>query len=158
MNSFKNISLRPNSSYLSYVNNLFSYKGLLAIIILILLIIGIYFLYHYFSKKMKSNYSENSENIPVEGNTSNSSKQAELMLFTATWCPICRNSKPDWDEVKTEYNGKTINGYTLIFTEVDCTTETPDTEKMMNKFKIEGFPTIKLLKNKKSCIKAALII
>ena len=45
------------------------------------------------------------------------------------------------------YNGKVINGYTVTFTEVNCTTETADTEQMMNKYNIEGFPTIKLLKD-----------
>ena len=34
-----------------------------------------------------------------------------------------------------------------IFTEVNCTNETPEVEKMVEKYKIEGYPTIKLLKD-----------
>ena len=34
-----------------------------------------------------------------------------------------------------------------MFTDVNCTNETPEIESLMNKYKIEGFPTIKLLKN-----------
>ena len=39
------------------------------------------------------------------------------------------------------------NGYEIIFTDVNCTNETPDVERMMNQYKIEGFPTIKLIKD-----------
>ena len=40
-----------------------------------------------------------------------------------------------------------MNGYNIIFTEINCTNETPDVEKMVNTYKIEGYPTIKLLKD-----------
>ena len=49
--------------------------------------------------------------------------------------------------MKSEYENKTINGYTVLFTEVNCTNESPEVEKMINKYKIEGYPTIKLLKD-----------
>jgi hypothetical protein len=35
----------------------------------------------------------------------------------------------------------------IIFTEIDCTTETAEIELMVNKYNIEGYPTIKLLKD-----------
>jgi hypothetical protein len=49
--------------------------------------------------------------------------------------------------MRSEYENKTINGYKVIFTEVNCTEETAEVEQMMNKYNIEGFPTIKLLKD-----------
>jgi thiol-disulfide isomerase/thioredoxin len=76
-----------------------------------------------------------------------SSKQAELMLFYADWCPHCKTAKPIWNELKSEYQNKTINGYNVLFTEINCTNENAETEQMMNKYNIEGFPTIKLLKD-----------
>jgi thioredoxin-like negative regulator of GroEL len=48
-----------------------------------------------------------------------------------------------FDEVEKELNGRMINGYTVVFKTVDCEAE-PD---MADKFKIEGFPTIKLVKD-----------
>ena len=69
------------------------------------------------------------------------------MLFYVDWCPHCKTAKPEWEQVKAEYEGKTINGYSIVFTEINCTNETPDTEKLMNTYKIEGYPTIKLLKD-----------
>jgi hypothetical protein len=72
---------------------------------------------------------------------------AELLLFYVNWCPHCKTAKPIWNELKTEYENKTINGYKVIFTEIDCTTETAEIEQMVNKYNIEGYPTIKLLKD-----------
>lgn len=82
-----------------------------------------------------------------EGMENSSGKQAELMLFYVDWCPHCKTAKPEWEEIKAKYDGKTINGYNVLFTEVNCTNETPEIEEMMNKYKIEGYPTIKLLKD-----------
>jgi protein-disulfide isomerase-like protein with CxxC motif len=49
--------------------------------------------------------------------------------------------------METEYENQTINGYKVKFTEINCTTESEDVEKLMNKYNIEGFPTIKLIKD-----------
>lgn len=70
-------------------------------------------------------------------------KTAQLFLFKVDWCPHCRKAKPVFDEVEKELNGRQINGYTVSFKTVDCEAE-PDMEE---KFKIEGYPTIKLVKD-----------
>ena len=54
---------------------------------------------------------------------------------------------PHWNEVKKQYDSKTINGYTLVFTEVDCSEETPKIKKITDEYDVEGYPTIKLVKN-----------
>ena len=76
-----------------------------------------------------------------------SSKDAEIMFFYANWCPHCKAAKPHWEELKEEYQGKNINGYTLVFTDIDCTEETPDVKEKTNEYEIEGYPTIKLVKD-----------
>ena len=114
-------------------------------ILITLIVIGImYYIYGSLSKKFQVGYKANSEHIPVEGLSSN---EAELLLFSTTWCPHCKSAKPIWEEVALEYKGKVVNGYTIVFTEVDCTNESPNVAKMMDQYKIEGFPTIKLVKN-----------
>ena len=65
----------------------------------------------------------------------------------ANWCPHCKAAKPHWEELKEEYQGKNINGYTLVFTDIDCTEETPDVKEKTNEYEIEGYPTIKLVKD-----------
>jgi thiol-disulfide isomerase/thioredoxin len=70
-------------------------------------------------------------------------KSAQLYLFKVDWCPHCKTAKPVFDEVEKELNGRPINGYVVTFKTVDCEAE-PD---MADKFKVEGYPTIKLVKN-----------
>jgi thiol-disulfide isomerase/thioredoxin len=89
---------------------------------------------------------KNKEGGFLDSSSKDTSKNVELFFFYATWCPHCKTAKPIWEQVKKEYEGKNVNGYNLIFTDIDCTTESPDVEKMMNTYKIEGFPTIKMLK------------
>jgi len=70
-------------------------------------------------------------------------KSAQLYLFKVDWCPHCKTAKPVFDEVEKELNGRPINGYVVTFKTVDCEAE-PD---MADKFKVDGYPTIKLVKN-----------
>jgi thiol-disulfide isomerase/thioredoxin len=115
------------------------------VLFVVVLSVAAYFM---FNKQIKAmfapGYRANSEHVPV---TSGGGSPVELIIFTAQWCPICTSAKPEWSQVVAEYQDKTINGRTVIFTEVDCTTETPDVEKMINQYKVEGFPTVILLKD-----------
>ena len=102
---------------------------------------------YYIYKQMSSSsevYSINRENGE---SASDNEKTAELMLFYVDWCPHCKTAKPEWDELKSEYENKTINGFRVIFTEINCTEETMEVENKINKYKIEGYPTVKLLKD-----------
>jgi len=74
-------------------------------------------------------------------------KTAEIMLFSVDWCPHCKTAKPEWDQVKTEFQGKTINGHQILFKEINCTEESPENEKLMNTYNIKGYPTVKLVKD-----------
>ena len=117
-------------------------KNTLTILFVTILIIVAAFLYYFFVYTKKSTTSTSSSS-----SSSGSSKQAELMLFYVDWCPHCKTAKPVWEELKNEYQNKTINGYSVLFTEINCTTETAEIEKMISKYNIEGYPTIKLLKD-----------
>ena len=76
-----------------------------------------------------------------------SSKDAEIIFFYANWCPHCKAAKPHWKEITDEYQGKEVNGYNLVFTEVDCTEETPEVQEKTDEYEVEGYPTIKLIKD-----------
>jgi len=75
------------------------------------------------------------------------SKNAEILFFYTDWCPHCTSAKPEWNSFKDSTT--TVNGYNITFNEINCTKETPKSESMMEKYKVEGFPTIKLLANGK---------
>jgi thiol-disulfide isomerase/thioredoxin len=149
--SRSNITGSGNSnSYLSKITSSvrkMSSKTIIIVIAIILFIaLAIYYYYYHVSPKLKPSYQSNSEGKNGEGYTG-PTKQAELLLFYADWCPHCKTARPIWNDLRSQYQNKTINGYQVIFTEVNCTNESAETEQMMNKYNIEGFPTIKLLKD-----------
>jgi len=127
------------------LSNITMTHAILALVVGAVSVVGAYYFYAYVSQKFSVKYKENKEHENVE--TTVSGKDAELILFTVDWCPHCKHAKPEWEQVKSEYNGTTVNGYTILFTEVNCTNETPDIEKMVNQYKIEGYPTIKMIKD-----------
>lgn len=78
-----------------------------------------------------------------DGIGSNDDKVAQLFLFKVEWCPHCKTAKPVFDEVEKDLGGRQINGYNVVFKTVDCEAD-PD---LADKFKIEGYPTIKMVKD-----------
>ncbi len=158
MNNFVNFnkpitSIAPSKSSTNFFSRVMSAGAkinsstiLILIGIILFIFLAVYYYYYYVLPKLKTSYNSNSENNSKDTDA-NSNKQAEILLFYADWCPHCKTAKPFWNDVKQQYQNKTINGYHVIFTEVNCTTETAETEQLMNKYNIEGFPTIKLLKD-----------
>jgi thiol-disulfide isomerase/thioredoxin len=121
----------------------------IALIIIIPLICYVYI--KYLTPKMRALYKPNREQLPtfVESFTTNnaSSNLAELLFFSADWCPHCKKAQPSWDASKSTYNNQPIDGYKVIYKEVNCTKPTETNEGLMNKYNVEGFPTLILLKN-----------
>jgi thiol-disulfide isomerase/thioredoxin len=118
---------------------------LLIIATILFILVGVSYYYFYIIPSTNAMYRANSEQ--VSSASKGDSSEAELLFFYADWCPHCKQAKPIWDEMKTHNANKPVNGYNVIFTEIDCSTENAQVEKMMDKYNVEGFPTIKLLKN-----------
>ena len=113
--------------------------------VLIFAIVAGFYYYYYMAPQMKAKYQPNSEQVKEGG--SGTGNTAELLFFYADWCPHCKTAKPIWNDLKAEYENKTINGYKVVFTEINCSEETAEVDKMMNQYNVEGYPTIKLLKD-----------
>ena len=124
---------------LSFQN--FDWKTILILVFGLLAIVGIaYFIYNQF--KPKTVYSVDNEESMVD-----SAKKANLMLFYTEWCPHCRTAKPEWESLKSEYDGKMINGYTLVMSEYDGDSKLPEVQDLLDKYDVQGWPTIKLVKD-----------
>jgi thiol-disulfide isomerase/thioredoxin len=140
-------SFFPKMSFLGGSSGVSSSTIFYIFLAFLFIILVIYLYYQYVKPATKANFTSNSEYNETGSGSGSGSGEAELMLFYADWCPHCKTAKPIWEELKSEYENKKINGYTVMFTDVNCTNESPEIESLMNKYKIEGFPTIKLLKN-----------
>lgn len=121
------------------VTSLVNYKKFILVLFLaaIFIITAIYVYKNYISKGRKSQ-SANQSSVP-----SNENKTVELYFFSTEWCPYCKKTKPEWEQLKKNYSeNNVINGYKLNFIEVDCDAN----PELADKFKVEGYPTIKLVK------------
>ena len=120
-------------------------KVMMAIVVgLIFAIVALFYYRYYVAPTLSTTYKANREDV---SNDSSKGKTAELLFFYTDWCPHCKTAKPVWEDIKAEYQTKRINGYKVIFTDVNCTNDSVDVEQMMDKYKVEGYPTIKLLKD-----------
>ena len=120
-------------------------KVMMAIVVgLIFAIVALFYYRYYVAPTLSTTYKANREDV---SNDSSNGKTAELLFFYTDWCPHCKTAKPVWEDIKAEYQTKRINGYKVIFTDVNCTNDSADVEQMMDKYKVEGYPTIKLLKD-----------
>ena len=97
-------------------SNLNSTTGIIIGTVILFAIIAAIYYFYYFAPQMNAKYKPNSEQVHETG-TNNT---AELLFFYADWCPHCKTAKPIWNDLKTEYENKTINGYKVVFTEINC--------------------------------------
>ena len=112
----------------------------------LLLVAGlIYFVFYY--KNNVEAFHANRENVPISETENQPNKSCTMMLFYVDWCPHCKTAKPEWNKMKDKYEGKTINGYKVNFTEYNCTKESAEIDNLLDQYKIEGYPTIKLVKD-----------
>lgn len=134
-----------DSSFLSKVKSAGSGMGSTIFIIIaavgLFTILAVLYYYYYVAPQSKFQVNANAQNSSTPTNS------AELLFFYADWCPHCKTAKPIWNDLKAQYQNKTINGYQVIFTEINCSEETAEVDKMMNQYNVEGYPTIKLLKD-----------
>jgi len=116
---------------------------MIAVILLILVILYVY--QQYIAPKMNPDYVANRE---WDKSPSDSTSEIDIMLFTADWCPYCKKAKPIWEEFHNTYDGKVVNGYKINVKTINCTNDNDaNVQNLLDKYKVEGFPTIKLIKN-----------
>lgn len=120
-------------------------KMLIGLIFLSLffLTIAVYVYFNNIKPSLNKQFVENREFIPEDQDSSSNNQEqvATLYYFYTNWCPYCKKARPVIDDLKSELENKTFNNNRVIIQEVDCETDSSTAEK----FKIEGYPTIKLV-------------
>jgi hypothetical protein len=121
---------------------------LYAIVFALFIAVGYWAYTNYIAPMISANANQKHGSSKVDGDVEPSSSfddapVAELYLFKTDWCPHCKKAVPLFDSIKDEYESKLVNGYRVLFKVVDCERE----PNVADKFKIEGYPTIKLVKD-----------
>ena len=116
-------------------------KPIYAISGIAILVVGIVIAVKLIKPMLNKSYVSNNE----FKKKSSEKNVVEIMFFYTAWCPYCKKARPEWDKFKNQWENKSIKDYSIVFTENDCDTN----EKVANEYKVDGYPTIKLLKDNK---------
>lgn len=119
-------------------------KFFIVLVLTVIFIIAALYVYNtYVTPKLNADYVNNKEYVNKKD--SDDSDTATIYFFYTVWCPHCKTAQPVWKSLKEKIGDKKINGVKLSFVDVDCDKDTSTADK----FKVEGYPTIKLVKGNK---------
>lgn len=104
---------------------------------LALMVIILILLYLLWKNYLKEGFESSSEDF-----NSHIGKDKKLVLFYADWCGHCKKIKPDWDAAATDINK---DGTKMI--KVNCGGGTDSDKEIMEKYSIDGYPTIIVFEN-----------
>ena len=91
--------------------------------------------------RVNNKYVTNNE-FSKNATNGESVSSVDVYFFFTEWCPHCKTAKPVWADFKKQMGGKSANGVTIQYYEIDCDKDTATSDK----FNVKGFPTIKLVK------------
>ena len=135
----------------AFKNSVDSKKSIgLAIFAGLLLIVAYYVFKTYLYPKLNPTYVSNKEFQQSQDKTVETRKEpdiAKIYYFYTQWCPFCKKARPEWDkfvEYVNNINTSETYDFEIITSVVDCDKQT----SIADKYEIEGYPTIKLIKNK----------
>ena len=108
-----------------------------------------FFIYNtYIAPKINPDYVPNDE-FNSNNKNKNQKNYATVYLFSAKWCPYSKKLLPIWNKIAEKLSSTTINDYILNFVNIDGDKDKEELEKYETETgkKIEGFPTIMLMKD-----------
>nr|UZT28849.1 protein disulfide Isomerase [Nucleocytoviricota sp.]UZT29192.1 protein disulfide Isomerase [Nucleocytoviricota sp.] len=142
MDKLSNLKKTISNNIISSINDIKSKPESLILPIFIILLFSI-ISYILFSKNIKEFINKkfvlNKEF--VNKNTDNNNN-ATIIYFYTEWCPYCKKSRPEWNSFKDLVDLQSFKE-TLTLKEVDC----DKNPEIADNYKIEGYPTIKLIYN-----------
>lgn len=131
------------ASFLGSVNKFLSpyYYYIFALTIVVVFIVVAYV---YLQNRQKQEEQKRFQDVANE-NLRN--EDATVMFFNTDWCPHCKSAKPEWDAFVSQNDKRILNGYKIKCVDVNCTDESDsNVASMIDKYNIESFPTVKMLK------------
>ena len=124
--------------YKNRLSGIFKVKKtiIFVMLLIIIFIIIMFFVYNNFIKKfINDKHSLNKEFVK----NSNNNNDVLILFFYTKWCPYCKQSMPEINKFEDYING--LTDQTITITKIDC----DEKPTIADKYKIEGYPTIKLI-------------
>jgi thiol-disulfide isomerase/thioredoxin len=115
---------------------------IMAIVFIIFLVAAIY-AYRAYAKPL----IDNKRNADISNTGGVGNGEVVIYLFYADWCPHCTKAKPEWNKFKEARNNKEFNGHMIKCVDVNCTEETSSNFQIIQKYKIDSYPTLKMEKD-----------
>lgn len=141
MDKLFNLKKTLSNNFNSYVNDINSKPETLILPIFFIILFSI-ISYIIFSKVIKEFINKkfvlNKEFVNKNMNNDNPT----IIYFYTEWCPYCKKSRPEWNSFKQLVELQSFKE-TLTLKEVDC----DKNPEIADNYKIEGYPTIKLIYN-----------
>ena len=122
-----------------------SYMLLMLLLTILFVTIMTILYYSYIKEIINEKHVLNNEFIN-SSTTENKNTEILILYFYTEWCPYCKQSMPEINKFQDFIEGKNASGnYLITLSKIDCDKQST----IADKYKIEAYPTIKLLyKNK----------
>ena len=116
---------------------------LVVILLIVFLLAATYVYNNYYVKPMKKKENKFTD----VANANKRANEVMIYFFNVDWCPHCKTAKPEWDKFAKIYHGKEQGAYVIKCVNYNCTDENAEVIRMINKYNIESYPTVKMLKD-----------
>lgn len=115
---------------------------------MIIAVIIIFSIVAYFSYNKYVASSVNKNVTSDIANANRRKKEADVLFFSADWCPHCKTARPEWNKFVNKFDGTNVGEYTIKCVDVNCTDpDNPDIQASIQKYGIEHYPTLKMTKD-----------
>jgi len=115
--------------------------------LLIALVLFAVILYFFYS--CKEGFESEVQCTMAELDARKKSSEKTIVLLYADWCGFCKKIHPDWTDAAKQSNGKMIQR-NVGNKEPASKAEEDENKAIMDKYKVDGFPTILVFQNGQS--------
>jgi len=120
-------------------------------VVILFIAAAVYGYYNFYQPSASArNFNDLSNKKPV-ANGQGGGGDVLIYFFHVDWCPHCKTAAPEWKTFSDNYDSAEINGYTIRCMDTECTNDKDASiQDIIQRFAIEGYPTIKMVKDGKT--------